>query len=258
MAEGALAAYWELPAVARTLTTATVVLSIGCLTGVLPVGLLIHHPFYLWKIPPQIWRPITCFFIADHPLNLLFDAYFLYKYTTQLEVGHPRFPRKVDLVWYIMFICGTILMIDYIVGLSLFKYLPGIILAMTYTVTQDQRGMKTTFYVIQVPAQTLPYCMIIASLLMPGGYTHALVQLEGLVAAHLFDFLGRIWPEFGGGPNLLRTPGWLQRIVTTPRAVQRGSGTAIRNGSSTGSSTGAQAGPLPDSWRSRGRGQRLG
>ncbi|KAM5342550.1 hypothetical protein ACJ41O_013516 [Fusarium nematophilum] len=251
-------AYWQLPGLARTLTTATVVLSLGVHTGILSISHFIHHPFYLWKIPPQIWRPVTSFFIAGSGLNMLFDSYFLYNYLSQLETGNPRFPRKVDLVWYLMFVGGTILMINYLVDMPFFMFLRALILSMVYTVTQDQRGMKATFYFITIPAQLTPVCMILVNLLFPGGYMTMLLQLEGLVAAHLYEFLTRIWPEFGNGPRLLATPAWLSRIVPTPRVLERGFGTAVRNEPSSGSSTGASRGPLPDSWRTRGPGHRLG
>jgi hypothetical protein len=93
----------------RNITTAVVLTSIGCIVGLLPTGLLIHHPSYLWMFPPQIWRLVTSFFIELHPLNLLFNAFFLYRYCTQLELGNPRFPRKVDLIYYILFVSFVIL-----------------------------------------------------------------------------------------------------------------------------------------------------
>jgi Derlin-2/3 len=89
-----------------------------------------------------------------------------------------------------------------------------------------------------------------------------LIQLTGFVAAHAFDFLTRIYPEFGGGPNLLQTPSFMSHLVHTPRVLKRAYGTAVRpttdndTGRGTGASTGS--GPLPDSWRTRGRGHRLG
>lgn len=151
-------------------------------------------------------------------------------------------------------------MIDYLAGLNSLFYMNGLILAMTYTVTQDQRGQKAQYFVLTIPAQALPICMIVVAALMAGPYK-ALVEVEGLVAAHLYDFLSRLWPEFGNGPRLLRIPAWLERLVQTPRVLQRGFGTAVRPGNtaSTGSSSGMdKGGPLPDSWRTRGRGQRLG
>ncbi|KAF4965878.1 hypothetical protein FSARC_6348 [Fusarium sarcochroum] len=259
MAENVMAAYWDLPPVSRNLLTAIVLTSIGCIVGVLPTMLLIHHPSYLWMFPPQIWRLVTSFFIELQPISLLFNSFFLYRYCVQLETGNPRFPRKVDLVYYILFVSSVILMIDYLAGLTSFMYMNGLILAMVYTTTQDQRGQKTQYIVLTIPAQALPACMIVVTALM-GGPSKALVEIEGLLAAHLYDFLTRIWPEFGNGPRLLRTPAWLERLVQTPRITSRGFGAAVRpnNSASTGSSTGVNTGPLPDSWRTRGRGQRLG
>jgi Derlin-2/3 len=141
--------------------------------------------------------------------------------------------------------------------------LTGLILAMCYTVTQDQRGMKATFYVITIPAQLTPYCMILINLFFPGGTLRMIVQIEGLIAAHLYDFLTRLWPEFGGGRNLIPTPAVLSRLVQTPNMLRRDYGTAFRarggdGDAASGQSTGASTGPLPDSWRTRGKGQRLG
>lgn len=91
-----------------------------------------------------------------------------------------------------------------------------------------------------------------------------MLQLCGLVAAHLYDFLTRLWPEFGGGSNLLPTPAFMSRLVPTPARVQdHGFGQSFRppggvsggSGRTTGASTG---GVLPDTWKTRGRGNRLG
>lgn len=140
-------------------------------------------------------------------------------------------------------------------------FLPALILAMAYTATQDARGQKAGFFFFTVPAQLIPICMMGATMLMAGPDA-MMLQLTGLVAAHLHDFLTRIYPEFGGGRNLIPTPGFLTRLVTTPRVLQRDYGTGFRGGaqgSTSASTTGAQgSGPLPDSWRTRGAGHRLG
>lgn len=129
---------------------------------------------------------------------------------------------------------------------------------MAYTATQDARGQKAGFFFFTVPAQLIPVCMMVGTLLMSGPQG-ALLQLTGLVAAHLHDFLTRIYPEIGGGRNLAPTPAFFSRLVQTPRVLQRDYGTGINPPQAAGSSTGAQpAGPLPDSWRTRGSGHRLG
>lgn len=259
MSENLLDAFWQMPPIARTLTSITAVLSLSVHLGLLPFHWFIHHPFYLWMFPPQIWRLVTCYLITGSGLSLLFDSYFLYHYLSQLEIGNPRFPRKADVVWYLMFISGTILMINYLCALPFQTFLRALILAMAYTVTQDQRGMKATFYFITIPAQLTPIAMILVNLLFPGGHMAMLLQLEGFVAAHLYDFLSRTWPEFGGGPNILATPAFVRHLVQTPRILDRGFGTAIRpDDPASGTSSGASRGPLPDSWKTRGRGQRLG
>ncbi|KAL8909603.1 MAG: hypothetical protein Q9207_000101 [Kuettlingeria erythrocarpa] len=36
-------------------------------------------------------------------------------------------------------------------------------------------------------------------------------QGTGIIAAHLYDFLTRLYPTFGGGRNYLKTPAFLRR-----------------------------------------------
>lgn len=102
--------------------------------------------------------------------------------------------------------------------------------------------------------------MLLSSLLMNPAVIP--LQITGILAAHWHDFMTRLWPEFGGGSSLLPTPAFLSRFVETPRVFRREYGTAIRPGSgapSTGRTTGASTGSvLPDSWRTRGSGHRLG
>jgi Derlin-2/3 len=138
-------------------------------------------------------------------------------------------------------------------------FLRALNLALCYTVTQDQRGMQAGFFFFTIPAQLTPICTIAVTFLMTGPYL-ALLEIIGLFAAHLYDFLSRLWPEFGGGPTLIATPAIMSRLVQTPRVMSRSAGTAFRatRDESSGSTTGASTGPLPDSWRTRGPGQRLG
>ena len=152
--------------------------------------------------------------------------------------------------------------IDSFVGPGFMVYLRALLLAMSYTVTQGQRGMTASFYFINIPAQLTPYAMIAVNLLFPGGVASMILQLEGLVAAHLFEFLTVIWPQYGGtGNSLLPTPPVLVKLVDAISGVTERVGAATQGraaDSSAGRSTGSDSGPLPDSWRTRGRGQRLG
>jgi Derlin-2/3 len=147
--------------------------------------------------------------------------------------------------------------INWALDLNSLLFLRALIIAMAYTVTQDQRGMKASFYFITIPAQLTPFCMILINLLFPGGVGVMIVQLHGLVAAHLFDFLSRIWPEFGRTRrNLIPTPQFLTGVVNTVSRLSGNIGAVATQAS--GGATRGSGGPLPDSWRTRGPGQRLG
>ncbi|KAK2004485.1 Der1-like family protein [Colletotrichum falcatum] len=259
-------AFWRAPPIARTLSAATFITSLSLFMGLVSGYWIYFAPEFLFKIPPQIWRLGTNFLITGPQLGLLFDPYFLYTYLSALEVGNPRFARREDLIWYLIFVCSVITALcTYVTGGGYF--LPGLIIALCRTVTQDQRGMKSNFYIVTIPAQLTPFCIMLMTLLDPNGkgYYIFLTQLQGLIAAHLYDFLSRLWPEFSGGRNLIPTPAFLSRLAQTPRFYQRGYGTAVRGGGgasaqTSGSSTGVSQGGvvLPDSWRTRGPGQRLG
>ncbi|KAG8416877.1 hypothetical protein J3459_013597 [Metarhizium acridum] len=258
----ALENYWRLPPMSRNIATCAFVMSLGIVLGILPSKYFIYHPFFILRFPPQIWRFATSFLITGSGLGLLFDTYFLYSYLSQMEVGNPRFPRKEDLIWYLVFVCGTILVANHFVGFGFMMFLPALILALSYTVTQDQRGAKVSYMFVTMPAQMMPYAMLAINLLFPGGVQNMILQFHGLFAGHLFDFLSRTWPQYGGGRNLIPTPAILSRIVqATESLFQRGVGGPARPaGRTLGGGTGANtsSGPLPDAWRTRGPGQRLG
>jgi len=137
-----------------------------------------------------------------------------------------------------------------------------LILAFAYTACIEERGGKSTFIVVTIPTQWVPFAMILMTMVMdsPGA---AKVQCTGLVAAHLYDFLTRIYPTFGGGRKLLWTPAFVRRWFSTtqPSVANRSFGTAFTpaqrqpSGVSSGASTRSV---LPESWRSRGAGHRLG
>lgn len=247
-------AFWRLPPFSRTLATAAFVISIGIHSGLLPYWWFGFHMSLLWKMPPQIWRLVTMFLITHPQLAVLFDTYFLYTYMSQLEVGNPRFPRKEDLIWYMIFIGGANMMFSYLTGFGCHGTLQALILALCYTATQDQRGMKVNFMFINIPAQLTPYAMLVSNLFFPGGVNAMFVQFQGLLAGHLYEFLTRIWPEYGGGRNLIPTPRMISRIVGAVGAALNG---LTDSGRIHGSSSRGR-GPLPDSWRTRGPGHRLG
>ncbi|KAK8079095.1 hypothetical protein PG994_002902 [Apiospora phragmitis] len=246
-------AYWGTPPIARTVATAVFASSVGVYTHMLSSAPFYFHWKLLWAFPPGIHRLVTSFLITGPDMGVLFDTYFLFTYLSQLEKNNSKFTRKEDLVWYLMFVGAIIITLNQIfTGAG--GYLQALLIAMCYTANQDQRGQNTHFYVITIPAQLMPYCLLLVQLLFPGGWYMVKIGLTGLVAAHLHDFLTRLYPEFGNGPNLIPTPWFISWIMETPRLNKTVYGSATvppRGGPPRG-------GPLPDSWRSAGPGRRLG
>ncbi|OTA98293.1 hypothetical protein M426DRAFT_326113 [Hypoxylon sp. CI-4A] len=246
-------AYMATPPIARTIATAVFLCSVGAYAGLLSFDPFIFHYSLVWKFPPALYRLVTTFLLTGPNMSVLFDTYFVFTYLSQLEMSNSRFSKKEDLIWYLIFVAGVILPLNalFTEGLLL---LQALLIAMCYTATQDQRGMNATFYIVTIPAQLMPYCLLLVQLLFPGGWASFKIGLTGLVAAHLHDFLTRIYPEFGNGPNLIPTPSVLSWIMTTPRVQNTAYGQAFNPPPARG----GRSGPLPDTWRSQGPGRRLG
>lgn len=83
-------------------------------------------------------------------------------------------------------------------------------MAFVYTYSLDNRGKKVKFFFVQIPVEFLPWAMLLMTFFM-AGWNSVLVECCGIFAAHLYDFLTRIYPTFGGGRNYIRTPDWVRR-----------------------------------------------
>ncbi|KAI1799963.1 Der1-like family-domain-containing protein [Daldinia bambusicola] len=244
--------YMSTPPIARTVATAVFLCSVGVYTGMLnPEPFLFHYSRFT-QFPPALYLIVTSFLLTGSGMSVLFDTYFIFTYLSQLETGNSKFSKKEDMIWYLFFLACVILPLNAFFTGG-FMLLHALLIALCYTATQDQRGMNAHFYIITIPAQLMPYCLLLVQLLFPNGWESLKIGLTGLVAAHLHDFLTRIYPEFGHGPNLIPTPRFLSWIMSTP-AVQN----TVYGQSTAPSTGGGRTGPLPDSWRTKGPGRRLG
>jgi len=142
-------------------------------------------------------------------------------------------------------------------------------LALAYTFAQENPNRQMTYFIVTFSAKWLPYAMIAMTFVMAGP-SEALLQATGIVAAHAYDFLTKIWPEYGGGRRILATPQIVQRWFAKPggTAQARPAGTAFsgrpagssnvpqqQGGSGGGWASGFSSG---GNWNSRGQGRRLG
>ncbi|KAH3534506.1 hypothetical protein KXV64_000807 [Aspergillus fumigatus] len=183
----------------------------------------------------------------------------VYTYGSALETGSPRFSSPGDFFTYVLFV-AFVIMITAGYFLSGVIFTSALILAFVYTFAQDNRGKRATFFIIQIPIEYLPWAMLVLTLVM-AGWPAALSEGMGIIAAHLYDFLTRLYPTFGGGRNYLTTPAFVRRFFAAyaPRGEYRAYGTAYRPaGQNPPPSSSGWASSFQSSWGGRGPGRRLG
>lgn len=144
--------------------------------------------------------------------------------------------------------------------LGSFTFLQALSLAFAYTYAQDNPTRQVSMFIITFDAKYLPFSMLFLTFIIDGPES-AMSQATGLIAAHLYDFLTRIWPTFGGGRSYIFTPQTVKRwFGAKPGSVQeRSYGTAIHGRNMNDPSartTGRDGGG--SLWGSAGPGRRLG
>lgn len=141
-----------------------------------------------------------------------------------------------------------------------YTFLPALSLAYAYTFAQDNPTRQVNFFIVNFDAKYLPFALLFMTFIIDG-QSAALSQLTGLVAAHLYDFLTRIWPTFGGGKNYIFTPQVVKRwFGATPGTAQnRGYGYAVQGrGRETGSNQPSTRRSTGTNFGGMGPGRRLG
>lgn len=95
----------------RTITAAAVLISVPGHLGLYSLAWVVFFKDYVFTLRqlPQIWRAFTAFFVTGPSLGLIMDPFFLYHYSTQLEVGSPRFSGPGAYVFYLLFVSLVIL-----------------------------------------------------------------------------------------------------------------------------------------------------
>jgi Derlin-2/3 len=156
-------------------------------------------------------------------------------------------------------------------------YLNGIMLlspltlALAYTYAQENPNRQLSYFIITFSAKWLPYAMLAMTFVMSSPQ-EALLQATGLVAAHAYDFLTKIWPDYGGGRRWINTPQifnqWLAKPAGTAQHRSFGTAYAGRPAAAPGGSQQQQGGSGggwasgfsggSGAWNSRGPGRRLG
>jgi len=252
--------FWSAPPVSRTLVAAMFFESALCHGGLIDIRLILFHLPWIFKLPlPELWRFVTPFLLTGSGFSFIFDLYFMWTYGTGLELNSPRFAQPGDFFTFVVFVSTVILATSGFL-LRNFIFTSALILAFIYTYAQENRGKKAHFIIVQIPVEYLPWAMLSFSLIM-GGPRAAMAEGTGLVAAHLYDFLTRLYPIFQGGRNWIQTPMAIRRAFGADKAQfsHKTYGTSYSPGQPTPSArSSGWTSALGGSWGSRGAGRRLG
>ncbi|KAI4681421.1 uncharacterized protein J4E84_007658 [Alternaria hordeiaustralica] len=242
----------------QTITAAAVVVSAAGYSGLLSLYHYIFVSQYVFTVSmlPQLWRLFTAFLITKPKFGILLDPYFLYQYGSSIERESPRFKDPGDFFVYTLFL-GSVIVATAGGILNQYTFLPSLSLAYAYTFAQDNPTRSVSFFVITFESKYLPFAMLFMAFVIDGPDA-ALGQLMGLLAAHLYDFLTRIWPTFGGGKNYIRTPEMVKRwFGAAPGSVQnRGYGHVVQGRGGAAQPSAARA--TGNAWGGMGPGRRLG
>jgi len=252
--------FWSAPPVTRSLVAAMFAESALVHGGLLPFRQVVFFAPWIFKFPPELWRILSSFLLTGGGFSFVFDLYFMWTYGSGLEQNSPRFTQPGDFFTYVVFISSVILATAGFV-LKAHVFTPSLLLAFIYTFAQDNRGKKAHFIIFQIPVELLPWAMLVLTLIM-GGVQAALQQGTGVIAAHLYDFLTRLYPTFQGGRNYIQTPAAIKRYFGADRSAfsNRGYGSSFRAGQNIPQpqSGGWTSGFSRGTWGGRGAGRRLG
>ncbi|KIV91260.1 hypothetical protein PV10_05820 [Exophiala mesophila] len=251
--------FWSAPPVTRTIVAAMFAESALVHGGLLDPSYIVHFTPFLYQFPPHLWRLLTPFLLTGSGFSFVFDLYFMFTYASGLELNSPSFTQPGDFFIYIVFI-ATVVWLTAGLFLSSYIFTQAFMLAIIYTYAQDNRGRKAHFVIFQIPVELLPWAMLTLTLIM-GGPGAALQQVTGVVAAHLYDFLTRLYPTFQGGRNFIQTPAAVRRFFGADQSAftRKPYGTSFRAGQPAAQqqSRGWTSG-FTNSWSGRGAGRRLG
>lgn len=148
----------------------------------------------------------------------------------------------------------------------MYTFLPALSLAYAYTFAQDNPTRQASFFIVNFDSKYLPFALLLMSFVIDGPEA-AMAQLTGLLAAHMYDFLTRIWPTFGGGKNPIFTPQFVRQWFQPGAGIEnRGYGSTVQGpGRTAGTGAGAPGGAasgtstgVSNRWGSVGPGRRLG
>lgn len=214
--------YRSIPQISRYWFTGSVVLPlIGKLGLISPLFCILSYELIFHHF--QIWRPVTALFYypvtPQTGFQYLMNLYFMYSYSTRLEMGLFA-GQPADFLFMLIFLWLCLVAIGLVFGLMLL--MDPMILAVLYIWCQANKDQIVQFWFgTQFKAMYLPWILVAFNMIIRGG---GMGELIGIFVGHLYFFLMFKYPQDYGGARLISTPQFLYNYFPNIRGGSGGFG----------------------------------
>lgn len=223
--------WWEMPICTRWWTTATVFVSalVQCkivspyqlfysYRAVFEKSQVSQHPPHLPKrdqeqhllttAPPQYWRLVTTFlFFNSFTIDLLFQVYFMQRYSRLLEESAGRSPAHYS--WLLLYATTSLILLSPLVSMPFLGH--PLSSTLVYIWSRRNPDTQLSFLGLLVfTAPYLPWVLMGFSLVMHG--TIPKDEIMGVVVGHIYYFFNDVYPPLHNGSNPFEPPMWWRRL----------------------------------------------
>lgn len=201
--------FLDIPPITRTLFITMFFSTLLSGLGLIPIT-----PFLLEWIAVtsklQIWRVVLTFFhLGGLGIGFLIQIYFLYTYSSQLEMN-VFFGRPANYAWFLTIVASIVLICSTII--PSFVNGTAFLIAIVHLWGRHADNVSVSLYgFISIPAKYLSLTMLALEVISSGGIRPA--DIFGLLGGHLYYFLDSVFPLMPNGKQTIFVPLWFERSV---------------------------------------------
>jgi membrane associated rhomboid family serine protease len=93
--------FGQQPPISKWLLVFSLAIPVGVQLGAIPVNWV----YYDWRyivLRLQVWRAFTCLFLAKPSISFVFNCFFRFQYSVQLEMASGKFKTTADYLYFLV------------------------------------------------------------------------------------------------------------------------------------------------------------
>lgn len=198
--------FWEMPICTRWWTTATVLAS-GLVQCQLVTPFQLFYSYRAVFVKSQYWRLLTTFlYFGPFSIDLLFQVYFLQRYSRLLEESSGR-PAQFS--WLLLYAMACLIMLSPLVSMPFLGH--PLSSTLVYIWSRRNPDTRLSFLGLLVfTAPYLPWVLMAFSLALHG--TIPKDEIMGVVIGHVWYYFNDVFPPLHGGSRPFDPPMWWCRL----------------------------------------------